>query len=317
MQRFRFSLGLRIYSIIGLSFCSLIGLAAMQANNLADSLKQQRQSELSHLAQLAKDIAREEYDAALRDHSPDELARKTAAARIGKLRYGNDDYFWINDLGARMIMHPVKPEMEGQNYADLKDSTGKRFFAEFLDLVKSKGSGYVYYQWPKPGSDAPQPKLSYVTGFEPWGWVIGTGVYIDDIQAQLWESAKKVIFAALIVIGLLGTVTLIMARRMSSALVVMTSPSPGSAKATSASNCQGSIAVTSSATWPVRSNNSRLRPGRRPVTKPKPGSRRTIWPPGSANGRCISSLTNSKARSAKSSGPCRRPRPSLRVPPAR
>ena len=80
MQRFRFSLGLRIYSIIGLSFCSLIGLAAMQANNLADSLKQQRQSELSHLAQLAKDIAREEYDAALRDHSPDELARKTADA---------------------------------------------------------------------------------------------------------------------------------------------------------------------------------------------------------------------------------------------
>jgi methyl-accepting chemotaxis protein len=141
MQRFRFSIGLRIYSIIGLSFCSLIGLAAMQANNLADSLKQQRQSELSHLAQLAKDIAREEYDAALRDHSPDELARKTAAARIGKLRYGNDDYFWINDLRARMIMHPVKPEMEGQNYADLKDSTGKRFFAEFLDLVKSKGSG--------------------------------------------------------------------------------------------------------------------------------------------------------------------------------
>ena len=138
MQRFRFSIGLRIYSIIGLSFCSLIGLAAMQANNLADSLKQQRQSELSHLAQLAKDIAREEYDAALRDHSPDELARKTAAARIGKLRYGNDDYFWINDLGARMIMHPVKPEMEGQNYADLKDPTGKRFFAEFLDLVKSR-----------------------------------------------------------------------------------------------------------------------------------------------------------------------------------
>jgi methyl-accepting chemotaxis protein len=93
MQRFRFSLGLRIYSIIGLSFCGLIGLAAMQASNLADSLKQQRQSELSHLAQLAKGIAREEYDAAVRNHSPDELARKTAAARISKLRYGNDDYF--------------------------------------------------------------------------------------------------------------------------------------------------------------------------------------------------------------------------------
>jgi methyl-accepting chemotaxis protein len=223
MPRFRFSVGLRIYSILGLSFCGLIGLAAMQANNLADSLKQQRKSELSHLAQLALGIAREEYDAAVRDHSPDEIARKTAAARISKLRYGNDDYFWINDLKPRMIMHPAKPELDGQDIANIKDPTGKQLFVEFVNVVKSKGSGYVDYQWPKPGRDAPQPKLSYVTGFEPWGWVIGTGVYIDDLQAQLWESAKEVIVAALIVIGLLGAVTLLMARKMSSALVAMTS----------------------------------------------------------------------------------------------
>jgi methyl-accepting chemotaxis protein len=223
MQRFRFSLGLRIYSIIGLSFCGLIGLAAMQASNLADSLKQQRQSELSHLAQLAKGIAREEYDAAVRNQSSDELARKTAAARISKLRYGNDDYFWINDLGPRMIMHPTKPELNGQDLTDNKDPNGIRLFVEFVNVVKKQGSGFVDYQWPKPGKEAPQPKLSYVTGFEPWGWVIGTGVYIDDLQAQLWENARTVIFAALVVIVLLGAVTLVMARRMSSALVTMTS----------------------------------------------------------------------------------------------
>ena len=223
MQRFRFSIGLRIYCIIGLSFCGLIGLAMMQANNLAGSLKQQRQSELSHLAQLALGIAREEYDAAVRDHSSDELARKVAAARISKLRYGNDDYFWINDLGPRMIMHPAKPELNGQDLTDIKDPAGKRLFVEFADVVKSKGSGYVDYQWPKPGKDTPQPKLSYVTGFEPWGWVIGTGVYIDDLQAQLWQSAKQVIVAALLVIGLLGAITLIIARKMSAALVAMTS----------------------------------------------------------------------------------------------
>ena len=121
MPRFRFSVGLRIYSILGLCFCGLIGLAAMQANNLADSLKQQRKSELSHLAQLALGIAREEYDAAVRDHSPDEIARKTAAARISKLRYGNDDYFRINDLKPRMIMHPAKPELNGQDVANIKE----------------------------------------------------------------------------------------------------------------------------------------------------------------------------------------------------
>jgi methyl-accepting chemotaxis protein len=219
----RFSLGFRIYSIIGLSFSGLIGLAAMQANNLADSLKKQRQDELNHLTQLAVTIAREEYDASVRDHSDDGLAQRNAAARISKLRYGNDDYFWINDLGPRMIMHPAKPELNGQDLADIKDPNGKHLFVEFANVAKSKGAGFVEYQWPKPGKDAPQPKLSYVTGFEPWSWVIGTGVYIDDLQAQLWDSISKVIITALIVVGLLGTVTLIIARTMSSALVAMTS----------------------------------------------------------------------------------------------
>jgi methyl-accepting chemotaxis protein len=219
----RFSIGLRIYSIIGLSFCGLVGLAVMQAGNLADSLKQQRQNELSHLAQIALSMAREEYDAAVRDHSSDEEARKRAAARISKLRFGNGDYFWINDLGPRMIMHPLKPELNGQDLTENKDPNGKRLFVEFANVVKKQGSGFVDYQWPKPGKDAPQPKLSFVTGFEPWGWVIGTGVYIDDLHAQLWESAKNVIIAALIVIGLLGAVTLIIARGMSKALVAMTS----------------------------------------------------------------------------------------------
>jgi methyl-accepting chemotaxis protein len=223
MKGARFSIGLRIYSIIGLSFCGLVGLAVMQTSNLEDSLKQQRQNELSHLTQVALSIAREEYDASVRDHSSDETARKAAAARISKLRYGNGDYFWINDFGPRMIMHPTRPELNGQDLTDNKDPNGKQLFVEFVKVVKSKGSGFVDYQWPKPGKDAPQPKLSYVTGFEPWGWVIGTGVYIDDLQAQLWESATKVIIAALIVIGLLGTVTLIIARKMSSALVAMTS----------------------------------------------------------------------------------------------
>src|ERR1035437_278327 len=223
MRRLRFSVSLRIYTIIGLSFCGLIGLAIMHANNLKASLKQQRQSELSHLAQVAVGIAREEYDIAVRDHSSDDLARKSAAARISKMRYGNGDYFWINDLGPRMIMHPAKPELNGQDLTDNKDPAGKQIFVEFVNIVKKHGSGFIEYQWPKPGKDAPQPKLSFVAGFEPWGWVIGTGVYIDDLEAQLWESAKAVIFAVMVVIGVLGLVTLVIARKMSKALIAMAS----------------------------------------------------------------------------------------------
>lgn len=222
IQPMRLSIGFRIYGIIGLSFCGLIGLAAMQTSNLADSLKNQRQDELSHLVQIAMSIVREEYDASARDNSTDKLAQAKAADRISKLRYGKGDYFWINDLVPRMIMHPISPNLNNQDLTDIKDPSGKRLFVEFANVVKSQGSGFVEYQWPKPGKDAPQPKLSYVAGFEPWGWVIGTGVYIDDLQAQLWESASKVAIAGIIVVGLLGIVTLIIARNMSSALVRMT-----------------------------------------------------------------------------------------------
>lgn len=191
MRLFRFSLSFRIYGIIGLSFCGLIGLSFMQTSNLGASLKEQRQSELRHLADIALGIAKEEYERAVRDHSSDDLARKAAAGRISQLRYGNGDYVWINDVEPRMIMHPAKPELNGQDLDGIKDPTGKRLFIEFGEIVKNTGSGFVDYEWPKPGMDTPQPKLSFVTGFSPWGWVIGTGVYIDDLQAQLWKSANR------------------------------------------------------------------------------------------------------------------------------
>jgi methyl-accepting chemotaxis protein len=221
-MKLRFSIGHRLYAIIGLSFCGLVGLAAMQANNLASSLRQQRQEELKHLAEVALSIARDEQATAARDHAPEEAARLNAAKRIGALRYGNGEYFWINDLKPVMVMHPIKPELNGKDLTEMKDPNGKRLFVEFAETVKSHGAGFVEYQWPKPGKDTPQPKLSFVTGFEPWGWVIGTGVYIDDLQAQIWESARNVAIAALTILLLIGAITLLLARQTSKALVAMT-----------------------------------------------------------------------------------------------
>jgi len=221
-MKFRFSIGHRLYAIIGLSFCGLVGLAAMQMENLAGSLREQRQTELKHLTEVALSIAREEHEAVSRNNTPIEAAQQKAAARIGALRYGNGDYFWINDRSPVMVMHPTKPELNGKDLAEMKDPNGKRLFVEFAETVRVHGSGFVDYQWPKPGKDSAQPKLSYVTGFEPWGWVIGTGVYIDDLQAQIWESTRNVIIAAAAILVMIGAITLLLARRTSKALVTMT-----------------------------------------------------------------------------------------------
>jgi methyl-accepting chemotaxis protein len=120
-----------------------------------------------------------------------ELAQKKAAARIGSLRYGKGRLFLDQRSRATHDHASIQPQLNGQNLADNKDPTGKRLFVEMADIVKRQGGGVVEYQWPKPGKDTPQPKLSYVAGFEPWGWVIGTGVYVDDLQAQLWESKRS------------------------------------------------------------------------------------------------------------------------------
>jgi methyl-accepting chemotaxis protein len=121
-----------------------------------------------------------------------------------------------------MVMHPLKPELNGTDLSGTKDPTGKRLFVDFANKVKEQREGFVEYQWPKPGKDAPQPKLSFVTGYEPWGWVIGTGVYIDDLQSQVRESARNVVIAALAILVLIGGVTLLLARRTSKDLITMT-----------------------------------------------------------------------------------------------
>jgi methyl-accepting chemotaxis protein len=121
----------------------------------------------------------------------EEELKARCAATIGALRYGpeNKDYFWINDLHPTMIMHPYKPEMDGKDLSDNKDSNGKHLFVEFARVAQEKGEGFIDYLWPKYGADKPQPKLSFVALFKEWGWVVGTGLYIDDIDAMV--NAKR------------------------------------------------------------------------------------------------------------------------------
>ena len=116
-----------------------------------------------------------------------EAKQKQVFALVKALRYGpeNKDYFWINDLHPRMVMHPYKPEMDGQDLTENKDPNGKKLFVEFARVGKESGEGFVDYLWPKYGADKPQPKLSFVKLFKEWGWVVGTGLYIDDIDAMV------------------------------------------------------------------------------------------------------------------------------------
>ena len=75
--------------------------------------------------------------------------------------------------------------MDGKDLSDNKDPNGKRLFVAFVEKVKAEGAGFVDYYWPKPGQSKPVPKISYVKGFPEWGWIIGSGIYIDDVEAEV------------------------------------------------------------------------------------------------------------------------------------
>ncbi len=128
-----------------------------------------------------------------------EEAQKQALLVVKNLRYEKDDYFWINDLQPRMIMHPQKPEMDGKDLSDNKDPNGKRLFVAFVEKVKAEGAGFVDYYWPKPGQSKPVPKISYVKGFPEWGWIIGSGIYIDDVEAEVNKVFYLILGAALLI----------------------------------------------------------------------------------------------------------------------
>src|SRR4051794_31036609 len=199
LARIKFTIGLKIYLIIGLCLVALLGVATFEMQQLAAGLETQKRVELKHVAQVAMGIIKEEQATVQSGGVSDAQARTHAAARIAKLRYGENDYFWINDMHPTMVMHPTKPELNGKDLSENKDPNGKHLFVDMVDTVKRDGAGYVAYDWPKPGKDSPQPKLSYVEGYAPWGWILGTGVYIDDLQVEVWNIAKQVLLITAIV----------------------------------------------------------------------------------------------------------------------
>jgi methyl-accepting chemotaxis protein len=114
-------------------------------------------------------------------------AQQKAKETIKNMRYEQEEYFWINDMEPRMIMHTIKPEMDGTDVSNNADPNGKRLFVEMVKICKKKGAGFVDYYWPKPGEPNPVPKISYVKLHPAWGWIVGSGIYIDDVGKEVAE----------------------------------------------------------------------------------------------------------------------------------
>lgn len=207
-----------VSALLGVAIVSGIGLKF-----LGDQVERDRLAKTRNLTDAAYGVLaffeREEADGRL----PRMDAQNAAIRAIKNLRYDEQEYFWLTDKNARMVAHPMKPELDGKDMAEMKDPTGKHIFLEFANVVKQRGQGFIEYYWPKPGEQAPAAKISYVRGFAPWGWIIGTGVYADDTGAILWQAARQAGIAMFLVIALTAALVVLLSRQITVPLKALNS----------------------------------------------------------------------------------------------
>ncbi|HMY07871.1 MAG TPA: methyl-accepting chemotaxis protein, partial [Accumulibacter sp.] len=224
----RLSLRTRLSLIAVLALLAMLALVGQNLFSMRSLLYHDRQVKTRHLVEMAFSVLDHYHSLYKAGTLGEDEAKRQATAAIKQLRYEGSGYFWINDLSRpvpKMVMHATIPALDGKVLDDTRFEkatsqqagmsgervplSGKNLFVSMNDVVEKAGNGYVEYLWPKPlpgggVSNELFTKLSYVKKFEPWGWVIGSGIYIDDVDRIFRENAKLGIgIAVLVSVGLL------------------------------------------------------------------------------------------------------------------
>lgn len=207
----RISISKRLWLILLLVVAIFVGFAILIAKQTYAGLVDGKEIKTQHLVENTIGILEYYHEQEQQGVLTKAQAQEQALAVIKKIRYGRDDYFWVNDLQPVMLMHPMNPALDGQDLSGYKDPDNRQIFNEFVRIATNDGAGFYNYRWPMPGARDPVGKISYVQQFKPWGWVLGTGVYIDDIQAEFRTQTIKstiirVVIIAIMVILIVGII---------------------------------------------------------------------------------------------------------------
>ncbi len=214
--------GHKIYAIVGLSLAGMVVGIVIGLHTLRHEMEDGRRAQTRQLVEAAQGVVAHFAAEAKAGHMSVPEAQKAALATLRDLRYGNGDYFFVIDRQVRTLLHPIKPSLEGKDMSAAVDPNGKHLFAEMVATVARNGRGFVDYMWPKPGHQRPVAKVSYVVGNSDWGWVIGSGVYVDDIADAFWAEAAWQGGGAVLVLCLVLAASWWMARGMSRSLHMVT-----------------------------------------------------------------------------------------------
>ncbi len=198
----------RMQLLVGLTLVGLIVLCMVSLFQLKDSMLEDRKQKTRDLVQVAVGIVKHYHQQASSGRISEEEAKTAARDSLRDLRYGEDDYYFGFDTEGVYFLHGGNPKLEGQQKLDMQDTHGKYIIRELIAAAKA-GGGFVDYWFPRAGQQNPEPKLGYTTLFTPWNWVVGTGIYIDDVDKEFRQVAwllggiSSALLASLVVFGFL------------------------------------------------------------------------------------------------------------------
>ena len=211
----------KLYALIATSMLVFAAVMVMTVFYDHSNLEAERKASLASLDEAVITALQGFYEQEQAGTLSREEAQTQAKNAIRPMRYGTDGYFFIMDMDGMMVMHGTNTAMEGTDNSNLQDVNGKAITKEFIEIVNKSGGGLVEYYWQKPGFEEPVLKYSQVAGFKPWGWMVATGVYVDDLSALFWRNATTVFGAIAAVIVLTSLIAFVVIRSIVKPLVML------------------------------------------------------------------------------------------------
>ncbi len=178
----------RMQLLVGLTLIGLLTLCLTSLFQLKTSMLEDRKHKTRNLVEVGMSIVAHHHKQYVDGKMSEEAAKQAARESLRSLRYDKEDYFFGFDVNGVYFVHGANPSMEGQNKLDMKDTNGKLLIKDLISVAQA-GGGYVDYWFPRAGQQQAEPKLSYANLFKPWQWVLGTGIYIDDVDREYREGA--------------------------------------------------------------------------------------------------------------------------------
>lgn len=217
----------KLFLALTLTVTLVFVVSALMIIEVRGQILESRKLKTEHLVEIAYNIINYHYQGSVDGggNVPKDVAQAEAWKELSQLRYAKNEYYWVNTPEPRMLMHPYKKDLVGKDLSNLKDPTGKNIFMEFTRVTNgADGQGFVDYMWPAPNAGAgapPIPKISFVKLFPQWGWIVGSGIYIQDVNAQIWDIIKSGALKYAVVILLLIAVNVYIARTIRASLVTI------------------------------------------------------------------------------------------------